>query len=61
MITDPIEALEKIAKLVSDRIEFLKDTRITLREKVESTQEIIADMDEVLTICDTVLFRGGLK
>ena len=61
LIYDPIEALQRIQELVDDDLWRLDDKDFTLGERVESLPSVICDLDEVSLICDTVLFKEGLK
>ena len=59
LIYDPIEALERIQELVDDDLWRLdgKDNELM----IDTILSVINDLDEVSLICDTVLFKEGLK
>jgi len=61
LIYDPIEALQRIEKLIDDDLWRLDGKKISDDDAFEIIQSVINDLDEVSLICDTVLFMEGLK
>ena len=61
LIYDPIEALQRIEKLVDESLWRLDNQDFTEDEVLISLPGIIADLMEASQICDTVLFMEGLK
>ena len=63
MITDPIEALEKIAKISADIVWICEPNKNRSDDNLLDYVQngLIYDLDEIATICDIVLFREGLK
>ena len=61
LIYDPIDALQRIEKLVDESLWRLDSPDFTEDEVLVSLPGIIADLEEASQICDTVLFMEGLK
>ena len=61
LIYDPIEALQRIEKLIDESLWRLDGKKISDDDAFEIIQSVINDLDEVSLICDTVLFMEGLK
>ena len=61
LIYDPIEALQRIEKLVDESLWRLDSPDFTEDEVLVSLPSILADLGEASQICDTVLFMKGLK
>ena len=61
LIYDPIEALQRIEKLIDESLWRLDSPDFTEDEVLVSLPGIIADLEEASQICDTVLFMEGLK
>ena len=60
LIYDPIEALQRIAALVDDDLYRLDGKKLP-DDIFDIIQSVVYDLDEVSLICDTVLFKEGLK
>jgi len=60
LIYDPIEALQRIEKLIDDDLWRLDGKKLP-DDIFDIIQSVVYDLDEVSLICDTVLFMEGLK
>ena len=61
LIYDPIEALKRIQELIDDDLYRLDGKKLSDDNVFDIIQGVVYDLDEVSLICDTVLFKEGLK